>query len=130
MPLGCEARRTGQQNDLPVRGGRPVRTRVDEVVLVCENKGRILLRRRASQERRLAGFWELPDTLDGLAGEPIGRFRHAIVNHDYLFEVRTVTLDRAPRGHRWWPIANLGQIPLTTTARKAIACWKAAKVDK
>jgi A/G-specific adenine glycosylase len=126
----CEARRAGQQNDLPVRGGRPARTRVDEVVLVCENKGRILLRRRNSQERRLAGFWELPGSIEGLAGEPIGRFRHAIVNHDYLFEVRTVKLDGAPRGHRWWPIASLGQIPLTTTARKAIACWKAAKVEK
>jgi A/G-specific adenine glycosylase len=126
----CEARRTGRQNDLPVRGGRPVRTRVDEVVLVCENKRRILLRRRGSQERRLAGFWELPGSIDGLAGEPIGRFRHAIVNHDYLFEVRTLTLDRAPRGHRWWPITSLGQIPLTTTARKAIACWRAAKVVK
>jgi A/G-specific adenine glycosylase len=126
----CEARRTGQQNDFPVRGGRSARTRVDEVVLVCENKGRILLRRRNSQERRLAGFWELPGSIDGLAGEPIGRFRHAIVNHDYLFEVRTVTLDRAPGGHRWWPIASLGQIPLTTTARKAIACWKAAKVEQ
>jgi A/G-specific adenine glycosylase len=126
----CEARRAGRQNELPVRGGGAIRTRLDDVVMVCENNGRILLRRRDSRERRLAGFWELPGRIDGLPGELVGRFRHAIVNHDYVFEVRTATLDRAPRGHHWWPIASLGRIPLTTTARKAIACWNAAKVEK
>lgn len=126
----CEARRTGQQNDIPVRGGRPVRSRVDEVVLICEKSGRVLLRKRDNEERRLAGFWDMPGRIDGFPGEPVGRFRHAIVNQDYVFEVRAVTLDRAPRGHRWWPIARLEQIPLTTTARKAIACWNAAKVGK
>jgi len=126
----CEARRAGRQNELLVRGVRPIRTRLDDVVMVCENKGRILLRRRDGRERRLAGFWELPGRIDGLPGDLVGRFRHAIVNHDYMFEVRTATLDRAPRGHRWWPIASLERIPLTTTARKAIACWNAAKVEK
>ena len=130
LERSCEARRTGQQGELPIRMGPPVRTRVDEIVFVCQKNGRILLRQRDNRERRLAGFWELPGSIDGLAGEPVGRFRHAIVNHDYLFEVRTVTLDRAPRGHRWWPIGSLAEIPLTTTARKAIACWKAAKVEK
>jgi A/G-specific adenine glycosylase len=126
----CDARRTGTQDELPIRSLRAVRTRVDQVLMVCESKGRVLLRRRDSGERRLAGFWELPESISGSAGELVGRFRHAIVNHDYVFEVRTASLDRAPRGHRWWPIAGLGQIPLSTTARKAIVCWKAAKVEK
>lgn len=126
----CEARAAGRQNELPVLGAREARTRVDRTVLVVEKNGRVLLWQRAADDRRLAGFWELPERLDGLEGQPVGRFRHSIVNHDYTFEVRTASLSRAPRGHRWWPEARLSEIPLSTTAKKAIACWRAVKVNR
>jgi A/G-specific adenine glycosylase len=126
----CEARAAGRQNDIPVRGRRDGRIRVSQTLIVIEKNGRVLLHQRDAKDRRLAGFWELPECVDGLTGDLVGRFRHSIVNHDYVFEIRTARLDRAPRGFRWWPLKRLGEIPLTTTARKAIECWNAAKVKK
>ncbi len=125
----CEARALGRQNEFPAVAARGTRMRVDRTVFVVEKNGRLLLWQRAADDRRLAGFWELPERLDGLAGQPVGRFRHSIVNHDYTFEVRTATLGRAPRGHRWWPEQRLSEIPLSTTAKKAIACWRTATVS-
>jgi A/G-specific adenine glycosylase len=124
----CEARTSGRPEEFPVPGAREGRTRVNRTVLIVENNGRLLLWQHAPDDRRLAGFWELPEQLDGLTGRPAGRFRHSIVNHDYSFEVRTASLNRAPPGHRWWPENRLAGIPLSTTAKKAIACWQAAKV--
>ena len=125
----CEARASGRQDEFPILRKPESRTRVARTVLIVEKNGRLLLWQRAADDRRLAGFWELPEGLDGLQGQPVGRFRHSIVNHDYTFEVRTASLSRAPKGHRWWPENRLGGIPLSTTARKAIACWQAVRVD-
>jgi hypothetical protein len=71
----------------------------------------------------MAGFWELP-SLEQLpvlcAAEELGTFRHTITNHRYSVTVFKGSLARAPRGFRWLTRQDLGRLPLSTTARKAL----------
>ena len=51
----------------------------------------------------------------------MGSFRHSITNHLYLFTVMKATISTATGGFRWFDRAQLEDIPLSTTARKALA---------
>jgi A/G-specific adenine glycosylase len=122
----CEARSAGRQSEIPVLGNRAERRRVYVTVFVVEHRGSVLLRRRDDSERRMAGFWDLPEQLNGAETRKLGTFRHSIVNNDYEFEVRIASLTGTPPDHRWWPLTQLHSIPLSTTAKKAIACWRSS----
>jgi len=104
---------------------------LDLAILECD--ARIFLMKRASTERRLADFWELPGKqlfphLKGAgigAMEKISEFRHRIVNDRLHVAVWHIQLGKRhppglPDGH-WVEIADLRRIPLTTVARKALA---------
>jgi A/G-specific adenine glycosylase len=121
----CEARRTGRETELPIRSGRAKPVAVEKQLVAIEKHGKILLWQRAAASRRLAGFWELPE-LDQLGGARIdgkvGRFRHTIVNTNYLFEVHRGFIGARPKGFRWVVLAKIDEIPLSTTAKKALAC--------
>jgi len=84
-----------------------------------------LLWQRAADSRRLAGFWELPEPgqLRGarIQGK-VGQFRHTIVNTSYFFEVHRGFIGRAPKGFHWLALERIDEVPLSTTARKALAC--------
>jgi len=73
----------------------------------------------------MAGFWELP-TPEHLphAGvrTAVGEFRHSITYHRYTFTVASVGNAAAPAGaaFRWFEPREIHQIPLSTTARKAL----------
>jgi A/G-specific adenine glycosylase len=122
----CEARLRGAVNQLPVKLGGPAPERIDAILAVVERKGKILLWRRPADSRRMAGFWELPapDQLPGLRGRrTLGAFRHTITHHHYTFTLISGTLARPPRGLRWFGAAQLREIPLSTTARKALKIY-------
>lgn len=122
----CKARRLGVESDLPVRERRRAAERIEKTLLVIVRRGRILLRQRPEEERRLAGFWELPELgqVPGarLAG-PCGTFRHSITNHSYRMNVVAASVGRAPRGFEWVPAAELERLPLTTAGRKALRLY-------
>lgn len=119
----CEACRTGRQTQLPVKRARPKTIRIDKVLLRIERRGRVLLWQRPPGGGRMAGFWELPESIPGARkGEPLGEFRHTITHHHYRCMVRKASLSSTPRGFRWWPLTRLHEIPLSTTAKKALAC--------
>src|SRR5262249_29728864 len=123
----CEARRLGFEQELPVLSKRAAPVRVEKDVLIVEKRGRLLLWRRAEDSRRLAGFWELPETgqLKGARGlERIGEFRHTIVNTNFHISVFRATIRRAPIGFYWIDTKCLLDTPLSTTAKKALACLK------
>ena len=72
----------------------------------------------------MAGFWDLPapeDLPGAKVGPRIGEFRHTITHHHYTLEVHGATAV-APRlaSFRWFPSAQLADIPISTTARKAL----------
>jgi hypothetical protein len=97
--------------------------RVERALLLIRRRGCLLLGRRAEQMKKLAGFWELPepsDVVDASKKQRKGRFRHAIVNHDYHVTVWEASVSRKPSGLRWVPESDLARLPLTTATRKAL----------
>jgi hypothetical protein len=71
----------------------------------------------------MAGFWELPapEMLPGfVAGPVLGRIRHSITHHRFDLAIVGGEVPRAPRGFRWFSPKEMGRIPLSATARKAL----------
>ncbi len=118
----CEARRIGRQRDLPVksRGRTPVR--LVRTLLLIERDGRVLLWKRPGGGR-LRGFWELPEAEQLPAAkrfDVVGEFRHSITHHNYRIAVARARVRKIPEGFFWVPRARFHEIPLSTTARKAL----------
>ncbi len=123
LAAGCAAHRAGSQAELPIKLRKTAAVKIDAELAFVERRGRILLWQRAADSRRLAGFWELPspEQLPELKRpRAIGTFRHAITHHQYRITVRAGTVTRAKRPLQWIAIADLGSMPLSTTARKAL----------
>ena len=121
----CQAFSLGLQNELPMKAGRPEAVGVEKQLLMIERAGKILAWQRPSESRRLAGFWELPETeqLPGVKVEGrLAGFRHTIVNTNYRIAVFRASLLGTPKGFRWIAPKELSEIPLSTTAKKALAC--------
>jgi A/G-specific adenine glycosylase len=119
LALACVAKRREIQRDLPPPKKKPAIVRKKRTLLVIRRKGRILL----APSPRVAGFWDLPEVFSGVRlGPKVGKFRHAITNSRYHFEVREAKAGACPRGCRWWDERNLDEIPLSTAAKKALRC--------
>jgi A/G-specific adenine glycosylase len=121
---GCQARIQGRQGELPVKLKRTEPVRVRTTLLIIEREGRILLWRRDPAAQRLGGFWELPSTEElpkVRAKQTVGSFRHSITNRNYTFTVMKAKLSGASQGFEWIDPSQLGQLPLSTTTRKALA---------
>jgi len=120
----CEARKQGLENQLPVRGARPSADQREKKLLVIEKAGKVLFWQRSAESSRLAKFWELPEPQQlpaALVTDCAGAFRHTIVNTTYFVEVCRATVRSRPRGFRWLAKSCLGDVPVSTTARKALA---------
>jgi A/G-specific adenine glycosylase len=120
----CEARKQGLENQLPVRGARPSTDQRGKKLLVIERAGQVLFWQRPAESSRLAEFWELPER-EQLPGATVtdyaGAFRHTIVNTTYLVEVCQATIRSPPNGFHWLAKSSLVDVPVSTTAKKALA---------
>jgi A/G-specific adenine glycosylase len=120
----CAARNAGTVRSLPVKIRKATFVRIAESVVVLKRGSRILLKKESDSAKRMAGFWTLPapsDLPEVRLAEPVGQFRHTITRHHYRFTVYVLSLRKpAPRGMRWFETADLSEIPLSTTARKAL----------
>ena len=128
--LYCEARKQGLENQLPVRGARGTADQREKTLLVIERGGEVLFWQRTAESSRLAEFWELPEPEqlpDAKVTGYAGVFRHTIVNTTYLVEVSGATVHLLPDGFRWLAKSRLGDIPLSTTAKKALAIYSRSK---
>jgi len=123
----CRARQSGRQNELPLKSARPSPIDVEIHLLVIEKAGMILVWKRPAESRRLAGFWELPEPVQvpqARIGSRIAQFRHTIVNTNYSYNIFRASLVRVPAKFRWLSKDNLHEFPLSTAAKKALACLK------
>jgi len=93
---------------------------VDLVLL--EDGQRVVLMRRPSSARRLADFWELPEKklFPGARCRKLREFRHQIVNDRFRVAVWTMRAAALPSEARWFSLAELDTIPVTTVTRKAL----------
>jgi A/G-specific adenine glycosylase len=123
----CGARQRGTVLELPVKLRKTKPVRISGALLLVRKGQRILLRQEEAGARRMAGFWDLPAPQDlpgSQTGACFGEFRHTITHHHYTFTVLAAAAPR-PAGpaspqFRWFDPAALTQIPLSTTARKAL----------
>jgi A/G-specific adenine glycosylase len=121
----CAAHRLGIERELPILSKRAQPLRCEKQLLVIESSGSILFWQRPGDSKRLAGFWELPEKEqlpDASLDEIVGRFRHTIVNTNYHIHVHRARLSNTPDGFYWVDTKCLQDMPLSTTARKALAC--------
>jgi A/G-specific adenine glycosylase len=122
----CQANSSGAAAQFPVKLRRTTPVRLEDTLLVVRKAGRILLRQRGADARRMPGFWDLPaseDLPNGRVGELLGQFRHTITHHHYTFTVfaASSTGSIARRAAlRWFAPDELCKIPLSTTARKGL----------
>ena len=121
--LHCEARKQGLEEQLPVTAGRPGAIRHPKKLLIIQRADKVLLWQRPAQSSRLAEFWELPEHEQlphAKVTKSAGAFRHTIVNTTYLVEVWRATIRSVPKEFRWLSKGSLGNMPVSTTARKAL----------
>jgi A/G-specific adenine glycosylase len=121
----CQARLAGTERQLPVKLRKIVARNIEASLVVIERRGEILLWQR-DEGGRLAGFWELPaaEQLSSLQNaREIGSFRHTITNNRFLFTVMSGSVRRTPKGCKWHALASLPEIPLSTSARKALRVY-------
>ena len=131
----CAARLAGRERELPVKAAKPAACDVvlDLALLTraragCESQ--VFLIQRDPGERRLAGFWELPEkkTFPGMRGRLASEFSHRIVNDRFRVRVwRASAPQSAPglaAGDGWFDAAQYGALPLTTIAKKALKRMK------
>jgi A/G-specific adenine glycosylase len=129
----CQARAGGRERELPILSPKQPFTSVHITLLIVERGDNLLLRRRGDDVRRLAGFWELPE-MEALPRakilQEIGMFRHTIVSTKYLCRVAAAGLGRTrpPNGFVFLPPGELHGLPLSTTARKALACYRKSRM--
>jgi A/G-specific adenine glycosylase len=132
----CLGREEGVAAQLPVKLRKAVPVKIDGVLLVVRHRGRILLRQRPAAARRMAGFWDLPapeDLPHVRVGKRLGEIRHTITHHHYTLTVRTATVrtatvraaetpaqPAASIAFEWFRPGRMAEIPLSTTARKAL----------
>jgi len=121
----CAARRLGCEHELPLKTVRTSPIEIQKQLLVIRKAAGILVWQRETDSRRLAGFWELPEPAQiprVKIGARIGIFRHTIVNTNYSFHVHRASAKNVPKGFRWLPTQRLDEFPLSTAAKKALAC--------
>lgn len=118
----CEARRRGVQNELPIKVRRKKQTYVERTLLVASRDDTVLFWRRSESEKRLRGFWELPEPehLPGASeGKELGSFRHCITNNTYRFRVVEARITRVGVGFHWLKPGGIEYL-FSTTSRKAL----------
>jgi A/G-specific adenine glycosylase len=131
VTAACRAQQAGSASQLPVKLRKQEPVSIEAVLLVVRKGNEVLLKQRSSQETRMPGFWDLPcpeDLPSAHIGERCGEFRHSITHHRYIFQVMRATTRNPGPGFAWFHLERLPEIPLSTTARKALKRAEAAAV--
>jgi A/G-specific adenine glycosylase len=118
----CEARSQGTQTQLPTKLRKQKMIAVEKELLLVEQNGSVLLRKRAPDEL-MPGFWDLPETRDLPAAEleeEMHSFRHSIMNKAYRCRVRRARIASPARPMQFLSLAEIEGVPLTTMARKGL----------
>ncbi len=119
----CRGRQKGTAAQLPVKLRNTVPVKLERTLLVICRGNKILLRQHEKDARHMAGFWDLPTPQElpaARVGEKLGEFRHTITHHHYTIAVHAGTVRNVSIGYGWFEAAEFGEIPLSTTARKAL----------
>ena len=113
----CKAYAAGTQNSLPPKRLKQAPEFLEKTLLVIRRDGCLLLVPSA----RVKDFWDLPEPFAGArVGLLLGSFKHTITHRNYTFAVREARAAKAPKSGKWFDQSDLDEIPLSTTAKKAL----------
>jgi len=129
----CAAHSLGRTAEYPVKIRKTKRNDVEGTLFYIERGENILFWRRDEASKRLAGFWELPGPAqlrEVGAAKSVGEFRHTIVNTTYHFRVVSTSVRNVPNGLTWVPKSFLHELPLSTTAKKAMWCLESREATQ
>jgi A/G-specific adenine glycosylase len=118
----CAARASGRQHEFPAKRERKM-VRADRSILIIRRQGSLLFWRRPDTDRKLAGFWELPEKEHlplARVGKNLGEFRHSITNVNNFFTIYEAQIAAKPTGYAWLPIDKPVEYLFSTTVRKAL----------
>ncbi len=143
----CAAVRAGDAESLPVRVRKPPSKKIEAVAALIVRRGRVLAVRRPPRGL-LGGLWELPGGELAPRERPEAGLRRALLERTglaiasaerrgavkHVFTHRSLRLHvfrcDTPKGrvrlvdfdaHRWLPVEALGDLPLASVTRKALA---------
>ncbi len=124
----CCARLQGLEQTIPIKVRKQEIIAEEKCVLWIQRGDQVVLWQRAADSRRLAGFWELPESSmlpKAEIGREIGEFAHSIVNHKFRIILREAKL---PGGLRdpmvLVSLDQLPELPISTTLRKGLRLMK------
>jgi len=104
LARSCEAKKRGAQERLPVTAARRAPVDLSWTCLWIERDGRVLLWKRADDERFLRGHWSLPEArhVDAVPGERLKTVRHTITHHRITVDIRRADAPRRlPAAAEW-----------------------------
>ena len=90
---------------------------------LARNGESILLVRRPTGEKRMAGMWELPELFAANAEKPLAKFRHSITDTDYevsIVRAPTALLQSVEGNARWFTRRQWQRLAITGLTRKVL----------
>ncbi len=122
----CAAHAAGTERELPVKLKKAAARGVELHLAIIRSpdvEGQVFLVQRGPEEKRMAGFWELPskEMLPRWRGKAVKRIVHQIVNDRFQITVWQGRVPKVLPAGRWFSHAELKTIPLTTVTRKALS---------
>lgn len=128
----CAARAAGTERELPLKLKKQKARDVLLDLVLLQRESEVFLVQRSLEEKRLAGFWELPardhfSAFSKLRARKLHGFRHQIVNDRFQVQIWRARPNgiKLPPGE-WFSAPQWQEIPLTTVTRKALALLLAA----
>ncbi len=118
----CRARRTGAQNQFPVKLSKQKSVEESRTVYWIERDARVLAWQRSRNSSLMAGFWELPEGEQlgsASVAESMGNFRHGITFHNYSFQVVAAAPPFSIEPCVWLETNQLESFPISTIFKKA-----------
>ena len=103
-----------------VRRAQPARKKKELICGLAIRENRVYLLQRGKRESLMASMWDLPTIETSTGVDVLARMKHSITNSDYTIVVVSLDAREVPKGGKWIPVAELGQVALTGIARKAL----------
>lgn len=125
LARSCAAKAKGLQESLPMAAPKRATVPLAWTALLARRGGKVLLWKRADDERFLPGHWALPEDrhLPAAARGPlVRRVSHSITHHRISVAVHEAAPpSRVPPAGRWVPAAAAAELLVSSLWRKALA---------
>ncbi len=124
LSTACLAYKSGRQSEFPNKKPQKKIVETRKRLLLIQHSESLLFWQRPVGGKRLGGFWELPEPSqlpDARLTKRLGSVLHGIMRTKYVCDVWKASLPWVPEGFCWLNRSELGDIPVSAMAAKALA---------